>query len=184
MVVSWKVGVKMFDITKYCAGVEVDKCRGRLKKYCVGAGLDIGCGGINSDTRFYWENKIVPTAIGVDLSRTNLVGKAHRLYWFSDVCLDYIFSSHLLEHLADPTEALIEWFRVLKVGGLIVLYLPLEGYYPSVGEEGANFDHKVNLKPHYITAWLNDAGLSFEMVHVEERIDDDEYSFDLVLRKR
>lgn len=38
--------------------------------------------------------------------------------------LDYIFSSHLLEHLDRPQQAIHEWVRVVKPGGCIFLYLP------------------------------------------------------------
>ena len=174
----------MFNREQYFAGAEVDKCRDRLSKYCVGDGLDIGCGGVNTDTRFYQENKIVSTAIGVDLARTNLTGRADSLYWFADECLDYVFSSHLLEHLHKPKDALKEWFRVLKIDGFLVLYLPLEGCYPNVGDSGANSDHKWNLKPRYVSKWLREASLNFDVVHIEERSEGDEYSFDFVVRKK
>ena len=167
---------------KYSGGGEVDKCRDRLSKYCKGDGLDIGCGGTNSDIRFYQENKIVPTAIGVDLYKTNLTGKADNLYWFKDGCLDYVFSSHLLEHLDDPHAALLEWLRVLKSGGYIVMYLPLQGVYPNVGEKGANRDHKYNLDPDIILDWLKGFP-SHQIVCVQEVTNMDEYSFDMVIRK-
>ncbi len=168
----------------YSGGLEVDKCRERLSKFCRGNGLDIGCGGIASDTRLYWENKIVPTAIGVDLSKTNLVGKAEKLLWFHDEVLDYVFSSHLLEHLSNPVEALIEWFRVLKKkDGLIILYLPLEGYYPSVGTEGANLDHKHNLNPQKLLEMFYATKIPFELILVDTRTEKDEYSFDFVVKK-
>lgn len=173
----------MFNPKKYAAGAEVDKCRSRLVRYCIGDGLDIGCGGVNTDTRFYQENKIIPTAIGVDLARTNLTGRAGNLHWFVDGCLDYVFSSHLLEHLPEPQLALWEWFRVLKKGGYLVLYLPLEGCYPNVGEPGANMDHKHNLNPRNVLDRLLIQNLPFQIVHVEERKEDDEYSFDFVVRK-
>jgi SAM-dependent methyltransferase len=173
----------MFDPNRYSAGVEVDKCRSRLEKFCRGDGLDIGCGGTNSDARFYLENKIVPTAIGVDLARTNLSGNATKLYWFVDGCMDYIFSSHLLEHLLHPAKALDEWFRVLKEGGHLVLYLPLEGYYPSVGKKGANKDHKHNLDPLKVLKWVDSIKIKYEIVVIEKRVEDNEYSFDMVLKK-
>lgn len=173
----------MFDPKKYCAGAEVDKCRNRLAKFCVGDGLDIGCGGVNTDTRFYQENKIVPTAIGIDLAKTNLTGRAGNLYWFADDCLDYIFSSHLLEHLPEFQLALVEWFRVLKKDGYLILYLPLEDCYPNVGEPGANKDHKHNLRPGKVLDRLRTQDLHFQIVHIEERKENDEYSFDFVIRK-
>ena len=42
----------------------------------------------------------------------------------SDRSLDFVFSSHVLEHLSEPERALKEWQRVLKPGGVLFLYLP------------------------------------------------------------
>lgn len=171
----WKSG-------KYFGGKEVDKCRSRLIKFCEGVGLDVGCGGKNPDGRYHEENKIHPLAIGCDLAQTNLVGKADNLYWFRDETLDYVFSSHLLEHMPDPGKTLKEWMRVLKPGGVIVMYLPLEDCYPNVGQPGANPDHKHNLTPRKVLDYLSP--LSYEIVHIEEHTEGDEYSFDFVIRKK
>ena len=43
---------------------------------------------------------------------------------FYDGSLDYVASSHLLEHSANPLQALAEWFRVLKHGGIIYAVIP------------------------------------------------------------
>ncbi|MDQ8197552.1 class I SAM-dependent methyltransferase [Pelagicoccus enzymogenes] len=43
---------------------------------------------------------------------------------FHDNSLDYVASSHVLEHSANPTKALIEWYRVLRPGGIIYLIVP------------------------------------------------------------
>jgi len=37
---------------------------------------------------------------------------------------DYAFSSHLLEHLADPVAAIEHWKTRLRAGGVLFLYLP------------------------------------------------------------
>lgn len=168
---------------KFFSGREVDKCRDRLIKYCTGSGLDIGSGGIHADRLHDTENKIHPLAIGVDLTQTNLVGRADDLFWFKDGVLNFIFSSHLLEHMPNIEKTLKEWLRVLKIGGYIVLYLPLEGEYPSVGEPGANSDHKHNLSPNKMIAYFQNFYPNVEIVHVEERKNEDEYSFDFVVRK-
>ena len=55
----------------------------------------------------------------------------------SDV-YDYVFASHCLEHIANPLRALIEWFRVVKTNGYIVLILPLKS---------KTFDHKRKISP-------------------------------------
>lgn len=173
----------MYKKGVFCGGGEVSKCRDRLAQYCVGDGLDVGCGGRETDIRFYEENKITPTAIGIDLSRTNLQGKADDLYWFTDECMDYVFSSHLLEHLRYPWNALDEWFRVLKPGGFLVMYLPLLGHYPDVGKDGANRDHKFNLNPTIVLEWLAKKKLKFSLLRIEAMTGGDEYSFDFVVQK-
>lgn len=42
----------------------------------------------------------------------------------TDSCIDYIFASHLIEHLDDIDRALNEWKRVLKKNGILFLYVP------------------------------------------------------------
>lgn len=43
---------------------------------------------------------------------------------FRDSSLDYVASSHLLEHLADPAGAIVEWYRAVKPGGILYLVVP------------------------------------------------------------
>jgi len=43
---------------------------------------------------------------------------------FRDSSLDYVASSHLLEHLANPAGAIVEWYRVVKPGGTIYMVIP------------------------------------------------------------
>lgn len=46
---------------------------------------------------------------------------------------DFVFSSHQLEHVANPLKAVQEWLRILKIGGHIIIIVP---------EKSACFDHK------------------------------------------
>ena len=43
---------------------------------------------------------------------------------FEDSSLEYVANSHVLEHIADPIGALVEWVRVLKGGGIIYMVVP------------------------------------------------------------
>jgi SAM-dependent methyltransferase len=48
---------------------------------------------------------------------------------------DFCFSSHSLEHIANPLKAINEWLRIIKNGGYIIIIVP---------EKSACFDHKRN----------------------------------------
>lgn len=96
------------------------------KHFCKGYGLDIGC------NRQEW---CYPGAIGVDLNFND----GNDAFNFEYENLDYIYSSHCLEHLPDWVTALDYWTSKLKLpfqtlnsdgtigvhnGGILFLYLP------------------------------------------------------------
>ena len=164
-------------------GHEVDKCRPRLQKYCNGIGLDIGCGSMTEERGYPKENKIVPHAIGVDKGYTNIMCLANDLHWFNNDTLDFVFSSHLLEHIAKYKEALKEWWRVLAYGGNLVLYLPHADLYPCIDTGVGNQDHKYDFTPKMILNVLNNLGFNFDILHIQTHDEGNEYSFDFAVRK-
>jgi SAM-dependent methyltransferase len=83
--------------------------------------LDIGFKGSNPNAV-----PIVPHAIGVDRDYPGYDGV--RLP-FADGSQDAVHSSHCLEHIPNYRGALAEWFRVLKVGGYLVLTVPHRWLY-------------------------------------------------------
>src|SRR4051812_24672027 len=94
------------------------------------------------------ESRLSSSALGVEIgAHTNPVaqlspfytdvvatyaGSGGRVDFLSDASalplregtLDYLCSSHVLEHLANPIAALHEWHRVLRRGGLLYLVVP------------------------------------------------------------
>lgn len=166
---------------------ETSKARPRLSKFCQGNGIDLGYGG----------DPIVPTVITMDLPNPytklgdhpqNLAGDARNLFWFRNNVLDYVYSSHLLEDFSSKETAAVlrEWLRVIKAGGVLVLYGPDEqayrAYCKKIGEE-PNKSHKIdNFGLRYVKGVLerNFQG-TYSIVHEIELIDD--YCFDLVIRK-
>lgn len=52
------------------------------------------------------------------------VVEATDLKAISDKTYDFIISSHVLEHIANPLRAMTEWLRILKDDGSIILVLP------------------------------------------------------------
>jgi SAM-dependent methyltransferase len=69
---------------------------------------------------------IVPQAIGVELDYPGYDGKTLP---FPDQSQDAVHASHCLEHIPDPARALGEWFRVLRIGGYLVLTVPHQQLY-------------------------------------------------------
>ena len=88
---------------------------GFFDKYCQGKGLDIGYGG----------DPVVANVRGWDFEH----GDAHLLRGLDDASYDFVYSSHLLEHLPDVELALTNWWRVLKPGGYLLLLLPHRDLY-------------------------------------------------------
>ena len=168
-------------------GNEAAKCRWDVVPYIRGKGIDIGCG----------PNKVLPHAIGIDSCKDvelfgldfkpDLVCEDAADLAIPDGDLDFVFSSHLLEHIPYWEGALREWWRVLKVGGYLVLYLPHRDLYPNVGQPGANPDHKRDFVPNDILAAMIDVASNsetgYDIVVEEVRDQGMEYSFLLVLRK-
>lgn len=73
---------------------------------------------------------------------------------------DFILSSHTLEHVANPLAALLEWKRVLKRGGILVLVVP---------HKECTFDHRrpVTSMEHLVHDYYRQTPES-DQTHLEE----------------
>ena len=117
---NWLV-VKYRTIGRPHVNAETSKAKERRLKedffnlYCKGKGLDIGFGG----------DLITDTAKGFDFEH----GDAQYLKKEKDNTYDFVYSSHTIEHLPDPSEAVKNWFRVVKPGGYLIIYLPHRDLY-------------------------------------------------------
>jgi SAM-dependent methyltransferase len=117
--------------------IEAKHRSGFVARYLSGANiLDIGYRG-------YLHNAvpIVPQAIGIDLEYPGYDGKTLP---FENDSQDAVFSSHCLEHIADYKGALREWYRVLRVGGFMVIAVPHQFLYEKRNALPSrwNLDHK------------------------------------------
>lgn len=167
-------------------GHESRKISAMVVPYTRGRCLDIGCG----------VEKCFPNMIGVDNGHhwgrgaaDIQIKSADDLSIFADESLDGCYSSHLLEHMADPGKTLREWARVIKPGGYLTLYVPSANLYPKVGEPGANPDHRWDVYPGDIARLLREnTTCGWTQVENEERNRDGdgwgEYSLFEVYRKR
>ncbi len=83
---------------------------GFYDKYCNGDGLDIGYGG----------DILSPNCRGWDIED----GDAQLLKGITDELFDFVYSGHTLEHMVDAEIALKYWWRVVKRGGYLIIYIP------------------------------------------------------------
>lgn len=163
-------------------GNEAGKIRFEVVPYTRGKVLDLGCG--------IWRQ--FPHWISVDQGecmtlegvaiKPDLVADCANLDMIEDASVDAIFSSHLLEHIEDTGAALADWWRCIKVGGYLVLYLPHADLYPRMGEPGSNPDHKIDMDNDMVIEFMKLIG-SWDLKVNEVRDQGNEYSFLQVYEK-
>ncbi|MGE0358779.1 MAG: methyltransferase domain-containing protein [Burkholderiales bacterium] len=94
-----------------------------------GEGIDIGCG----------PDPVLPGVVPFDLAQ----GDANEIARFVHRQFDFVYASHCLEHMREPREAIVQWWSLVKPGGVLFVIVPDEdlyeqGYWPS----RFNRDHK------------------------------------------
>ena len=133
---------------------------------CKGKGYDIGSGQIE------WS---LPGSIPID---PNIDNRYNDLTLPSDELVDYIFSSHCLEHVDSWVNTLRYWSTKLKPGGVLFLYLPT---YDKVSwRPWINWTHKHILSPEIIKDFLIHEGY-YTNIFVSEK--DLLYSFSVMCEK-
>jgi ADP-heptose:LPS heptosyltransferase/predicted SAM-dependent methyltransferase len=169
-------------------GDESGKVRFDLVPYMNGRVLDLGCGpGKVYPHAIGIDNKIDAKLFGIKVDPDIAVESCERMEFLADGAADTVYSSHLLEHIVDHVGALKEWWRLVKPGGYLVLYLPHRDHYPRIGQDGGNPDHKHDFCNDDITqameqvAWSS--GQGWEQCEDEVRTAGYEYSFLQVYRK-
>lgn len=91
-----------------------------VAEFCVGRGLDPGAGNRTFD------DQVVCVDVTPQTPRV-MQGDATALSFEAD-SFDYVITSHLIEHLARPRNALREWLRVVRVGGHVCTIIPNTEY--------------------------------------------------------
>lgn len=117
-------------------GREAPKIRWGIVQYTRGRGLDLGAGDAKAFPHFISVDNGDHERFGFQMKVDVKVPTCEKLDLFADASMDFIFSSHLLEHIEDYAAALKEWWRVIKPGGYLVLYLPHKDLYPNVRDDG------------------------------------------------
>lgn len=160
-------------------GNESAKIKYEIVPYTRGRVLELGSGPWRTYPHFITVDNI--TEWGNNW-RPDIISDAIDLSMFASQSCDCVFSSHLLEHIDDTESALKEWWRVIRHGGYLVLYLPHKDYYPNIGDDGANPDHIHDFKPSDIIKAMKNVG-NWDLLVSESRNQGDEYSFLQVFKK-
>ncbi len=135
--------------------------------------LEVGAGFANhknfvSSYKTYIQSDILyPSSNGEDSSNGKVYVDAHDLSRFKNNEFDRLIATCLLIHLDNPHKALMEWRRVVKPGGYLSIYLPLEPGIllrtfralitnPKAKKLGMyNYKRKVELEHRYNYPFLN-----------------------------
>lgn len=119
--------------------------------------------GVNFSTNTIWEGDI---HCG---SNYNYFGNRRGTQYISDAIdlsqinensYDFVLSSNCLEHIANPLKALVEWRRVIKPNGSLILVLP---------NKISNFDHQRSTTTfdHILKDFDNNTS-EYDLTHLEE----------------
>lgn len=109
--------------------------------YFVGQGIDIGSG---SDSLAQYKEKF---PLVTDIRSWDVTdGDAVYMAGIPDNSLDFVHSSHCLEHLTDPYKSFQNWIRICKPGGHLIITIPDEDLY----EQGR---HPSLFTSEHITTW-------------------------------
>lgn len=121
------------------------------KHVCHGEGYDIGC--MKEEWSF-------PGSTPIDLSFQNGFHATN----LPKNNVDYIFSSHCLEHILDWVSVMDYWYDTLKIGGTLFLYLP--DYSQEYWRPWNNRKHFNILTPTILKDYMVDRG--FQNVFVSQ----------------
>jgi ADP-heptose:LPS heptosyltransferase len=139
-----------------------------LAEYAYGRALDIGGGS---------QGKVFPHMIGVDKGQpADVVSDAHALGFFVSESFDCVFSSLVLNQVEQPMDALIEWWRLVKVGGYLCLYLPNRDALPPSYS-------LVSFTPDSVVIMMERLGGSWDLVENQIRDQGEEHALFQVYRK-
>jgi ubiquinone/menaquinone biosynthesis C-methylase UbiE len=135
---NWKIpnSHQWINLVKDKAGLEIGGPSGIFFKhnYLPAYPLVKSLDGVNFSNNTIWEGKIEQGNNFMYGGRKGFqyIAEGTNLTQIKDNTYDFILSCNNLEHIANPIKSLLEWKRVVKPEGTIILILP---------RKESNFDH-------------------------------------------
>lgn len=127
----------------------------------VGDGIDIGAG--NDKLDICPEFPLIKSVKGFDVGNGNA---QYILKYEEPKSYDFVYSSHCLEHMFDPAQALEDWGSLVKKDGYLVIVVPDEDLYEQgVFPSRSNRDHKFTFTLNKYKSW------SFASINLLEMIE-------------
>jgi len=113
----------------------VDARRRRYSRHLTGRGLEIGALGnpmpLPYASEVLYSDLLLPEQIDAmypGSRHPDIISDSEHFDGVATGTFDFVVANHVLEHVTDPIGALIEWHRILKPGGLLLISLPDKRY--------------------------------------------------------
>lgn len=129
------------------------RLNGLLDSFC-GRGIDVGAG---KDPFHWWE---LPELEDCCIRRVDTwdleQGDAHFMAGVEDEQYHFLYASHILEHLTDPSLALRNWVRIVRPGGVLLITVPHQHLYEMKENPPSKWNprHKHFYQPATFYDWL------------------------------
>lgn len=164
------------------------------QKYIFGKkGIDIGCG---KEGGYEFNPIATEDCFHHDISDCD----AHDMDIFKDEEFEYVYASHVLEHLGGPIKAIRNWYRITKTGGYLIIAVPSLYRYEKklyIPVSRWNPDHKRGYTPSllmseiekaltpntYLVEYLKDCADGYDWSIPPEIHSGGEYQIELVIQK-
>ncbi|MDQ2718995.1 MAG: class I SAM-dependent methyltransferase [Bacteroidota bacterium] len=127
---SWKFFIKNKSGLEIGGPSNIFSANNYLPVYPFVQSLD----GVNFSNKTIWEGEIKQgnNYLYDGKKGFQFIAEGTDLQQIKDNIYDFVLSCNNLEHIANPVKALLEWKRLIKPGGTIILLLP---------RKESNFDH-------------------------------------------
>lgn len=157
------------------------KIRWEIAEYTRGRVIDIGPGPWKTYPHFISVDQYRPIA-GMQW-RPDIVSEYDDLSVIATQGVDAVFSSYCLNRVKNIEATLIEWWRVVKNFGYLILYLPHKNLYPAAGSEDAPEDHINDFLPKDIISVMKNNFSDWDLIRSDTYSKQDHTGFFLVFRK-
>ena len=106
-------------VTQYCKGKGIEIGGAAHQDFKINA-LNIDINDHSSENDIYAKEQM---KLAGYVKKVDIIAKGDNIP-LKDNSVDFVFSSHVIEHFYDPVSAINEWLRIVKPNGYIVMIIP------------------------------------------------------------